>query len=623
MKACVIDWETKDPYLRKFGSGSTFAYHYEGIDFKLLGCGVVSDGYERYFDFVNDRNAKTKLVDVIQQYNIWVMHNASYDLGCLKYLYREEITYPGIHDTMLLAKLLDQQLDEKIKFSRAPYSLEALARYFKCKSLKESDIVHEFAWSTGMYQTAYKLKTGRNCNTKPSAAVLDNWCKANLDLFPTEIVGEYCLGDCRATFELYEKLLKLLGDINNLDEISDLIKLCLKMKFRGLKLDLVAARDLSKEWLDIAEEAENTVYACLGWPENFNINSGKQLGEAFVRDGYNIPLTASGNYSITKEWLEEQPNEIFKQLKRYRKAKKSEKDFVQKILDYQLAIPEQYRDDKVGVMYASLKPLGATATGRFTSGGGQHCKELNVLAISSHDEEFGAPIRKLFLPDQPDEKIVCCDFSNQEPRLQVHYASLLGCTGVEDIVKLWNDEPSMKYHKTVAAMTGLEYDVAKMVTLGLAYDMRAFGLSKKLNVSFERATAIIKQYFELLPFMKQLQAITANNLLRLGYIKTIGGRKLTIDLPYEFNGRMRTQERKGMSKLIQGSGADQIIRAMIAADKAGLKVLLSVHDEIIISTNQPNLDMNQLQWFMNTAYILKVPVLAEGGVGNNWGDAKP
>ena len=274
-------------------------------------------------------------------------------------------------------------------------------------------------------------------------------------------------------------------------------------------------------------------------------------------------------------------------------------------------------------MFPTLKPLGATLTGRFSSGGGTGSVELNVLAISGRDEHFGMPIRELFLPYHKDEKIVCADFSNQEPRLQVHYAKLLSCDGVDQIIKAWHDNPKMKYHQTVADMTKLLYDIAKMVTLGLSYGMGVAKLAIRLNITYQEALKIVKQYHRLLPFMKQLQQATANALLANGYIKTIGGRRLNIDPEYEYKGQIKTNEHKAMSKLIQGSGLDQLWEAMIAADDAGLNIMLPIHDELVISSKQPDIDKVTLVDCMENAYKLLVPVVAEVGVGNNWLDAKP
>lgn len=618
MKAVCLDFETFDPTLLKYGSGAVLKYHYPEIEFDIIGCGVSDGQSEQYIDF-KEQNAREYLKNLLQKYDIWIMHNAIYDLGCLKYIYRENLKIPIAHDTLLMAKLVDQQLDRKIKFSKKPYSLEALAKYFGCTNLKESDGLHDYAWSLGLYQEIHKAATGKNAHTRPSAAVMDRFCKSNMGLFPSDIMGEYCLADARATFELHEILIKMLADYD-LTEMSDLIKTCLSSKFRGVRLNLVAAQKVSEDWKRIALESEAAFKLEMGG--EFNINSNAQIGPILEAKGIKIPRTALGNYSIKSEWLEEQGNPMLAQLKRYRKSRKAEKDYIQKMFNYQEIIPEKYKEPGIGVMYPTLKPLGATATGRFSSGGGSGSNELNILAISKHDAEFGAPIRNIFIPE-PGEQIVCCDFSNQEPRLQVHYAKLLNCTNMDTIIEQWIANPKMKYHQTVSDMTKLPYDTAKMVTLGLAYDMRAWGLSQKLNVPYQRAQAIIEQYYQLLPFMKQLQAICSHSLKKLGYIKTIGGRKLKIDLPKEFKGEMRTQERKAMSKLIQGSGADQIIKAMIAADKRGLKVLFSVHDEIVITTDNAERDLPILQDCMENAYKLVVPVIAAGEIGDSWGSAKP
>lgn len=618
---CFFDFETYDPSLLKYGSGSVFKYHYPEVEFDIIGCGVLVNGKEEYIDFTQDYEAaKHRLMFYLLDADILVAHNAAYDLACLKYIYRDELDLSQfeVHDTMLMGKLVTQQL--------MSYSLEALTTHFKCVQQKEGDILHDYVWSSGVYQAAMKEATGRNRSVRPSYTVLHSWCITRLKEFPLEIVSEYCLQDVRATQSLYARLMRHTDCITPalLEMQSDITKVCLKMKFRGLRIDLSAAKQLSKDWGAIAIDAEANVRKVLNDP-TLNINSVMQLGKTLEARGYPIQKTAKGNYSITAEWLEEQSDNeaAFKHLKRYRKAGKAQKDFVQKLLDYQEIIPEKYREKGIGVLYPTLKPFGATATGRFTSGGGTGSLELNVLAISGRDEEFGMPIRKLFIPNNPDDSIVCCDFSAQEIRLQVHYAKLLNCIGIDVIVDKWQQDPKMKYHQAVADMTGLDYNTAKMVTLGLSYDMHAHGLSMKLDVTMQKAQSIIDQYHKLLPFMKQLQDTCAATLKKNRYIRTIGGRKLFIDAGYEWNGKLRTQERKAMSKLIQGSAADQMIKSMIAIDKAGFDIILTVHDELLATTANPEQDLLKVRELMETAYTLKVPVVAEGAFGNSWYSAKP
>jgi len=617
MTLTCIDFETHDPLLKKYGSGAVFRYHYPEIDFKILGCGIKTDKEEIYLDFINNVNSKSILSSYMKNASIMIMHNAAYDLGCIKFIYKEykniEKYLPIIHDTMLMAKLVKQ-------IKGGDYSLEGLAAEYDCATNKNSNLLHEYAWTSGLYQQIHKEKTGRNCYTKPSYKVLENFCKPSLHLFPTNIVGEYCLDDIKATWDLYNKLLPLLS-YYDLNPLSKIIKICLKAKFKGLRLNLNITNKLSKQWKELAIKNKNEFLDII--KEDININSGIQVGEALEKYGLEVPRTIKGSYSITKEWLEEQGHPALQALALYRKANKAEKDFIQKILKYQEIIPSQYRKKNIGIMFPTLKPLGATLTGRFSSGGGQGSLELNILAISGRDEHFGLPIRELFLPYHEDEKIVCADFSNQEPRLQVHYAALLKCQGVDQIIEAWKENPKMKYHNKVAEMTKLEYDVAKMLTLGLSYGMGVVKVANRLNISIEQAQSILKQYHALLPFMKQLQQATAKGLKQNGYIKTIGGRRLNIDPPYEYKGDMKSNEHKGMSKLIQGSGLDQLWQAMINIDEAGLQFMLCVHDEIIISSKQAEIESLKLVECMEDAYKLIVPVVAEVGIGNNWLEAKP
>lgn len=612
----VIDFETRDPLLKSYGSGAVFKYHYDEIDFSILGAGIKTEEEEIYVDFVSDPEAKTKFSKYMQKATTIVMHNAAYDLGCIKFIYKEsrqlEKFLPVIVDTMLMAKLANQQM--------LSYSLDALAKHYKCGTQKDSDMLHDYAWCSGLYQQKHKERTGRNCHKRPSIAILEAFCKTNLAIFPPEVVGEYCLVDVKATWDLYHTLLPLLGDYD-LTPLSQVIKICLRSKFKGVRLDLNAANNLSKQWKELAETNKNEILEEL--KQEINIDSGAQLGLALHNFGISIPKTIKGSFSITKDWLAEQGHPLLEKLQIYRKAKKAEKDFIQKILCYQKVIPDKYKKAGEGIMFPTLKPLGATLTGRFTSGGGQGSNELNILAISGRDEHFGMPIRALFLPRGNEESIVCADFSNQEPRLQVHYAKLLDCSGIDQIVDDWQKDPKLKYHKKVAELTQLEYNTAKMLTLGLSYGMGTATTADKLNISFQEAEKILAQYHKLLPFMKQLQARTAFLLKKNGYIKTLGKRKLLIDPPYEYKGKMCTNEHKAMSKLIQGSGVDQLWAAMIAIDAAGLDFMLCIHDETIISSHKPEEDKESLVNCMQNAYSLCVPVVAEVGAGANWLLAKP
>lgn len=608
MKILTLDCETYDPSLLTYGQGWAFKYNFPEIDFEVLGFGYrTSDGILDYTDNWEE------LLKIINNHDAILCHNAIYDIGALICLYRDKLQLNNIIiiDTVIEAKLVNQH--------HMSYSLDSLTEHYKLVR-KESDILHNYAWLSGMYQQDHLKATGRNCHTRPSEAILNRYCMADMRKFPAKVVGEYCLKDIEATWSLHVELSKKLEQYDYA-RYSDLIKVCLDIKTRGVCIDLTKAKELSIRFKAIAVEAEKEVISALAVTSEFNINSTKQLGEALISQGYKLPVTESGNPSLRSEWLEEQEDPIFKLIKRYRKALKVEKDFIQKLTAYQEIIPDKYKEEGRGWLFPSLKPLGATMTGRFTSGGGTGSLELSIHQIPRRDEEFGSPIRELFIAHK-GERLVCCDFSSQESRLQVHYAKLLNCKGVQPIVDAWNADPIMKYHHKVAEMTGLEYDIAKMINLGLSYGMHAKTMSEKLGMSFEQGEAVIKQYHKLLPFMSQLQSIASKNMAKLGYIRTIGGRKLYIDPPYSYGGKIRTNESKALSKLIQGSASDQCITSMINAWKAGLKILFSVHDEIVISTDRPNSDLIELTNCMQNSYLLEIPMVAEGGIGDSWGEAK-
>jgi len=462
-----------------------------------------------------------------------------------------------------------------------------------------------------VYQQEHKERTNRSCHTRPSIKVLHEWCMEDMRRFPAHIIEGYCLQDVRATKALYNILDPLTSYLDRTVD-SDILKVCIDCKINGVRIDINKAKALLIKNKDIIADEENIVFLALGCPDNFNINSHKNLTKCLMDVGYILPKTIKGSYSINKEWLDDQPEEIYKHIRRYRKAVKV-KEYIQKLIDYQQVIPEKYIKDNIGWLYPSLKPYGATATGRFSSGGGIGCKELNIQQIPRRDEEFSAPLRDLFLPHE-GEVLCCADFSSQESRLQVHYAALMGCTKANFVKQKYIDDPQTDFHELVAQICNISRDEAKTINLGLSYGMGQTKLILSLGVGQQEGAKILRQYHKLLPFLKELQNITTKTMVKNGYIKTIGGRKLRLS-EHDYAG-------KALNKLIQGSAADQIKRSMISAYKYGLKVLFSVHDEIVISSTVPIAHKTLLITAMCHSIKLSLPMYIDCGTGDSWGKAK-
>ena len=378
-------------------------------------------------------------------------------------------------------------------------------------------------------------------------------------------------------------------------------------------IDLKRAREVSEGFGDIQKTQEAIIYGIAG--HEFNINGiQKQLAPVLVELGYKLDKTEKGNYTVGSDWLDEQQGEIIDAIKLYRKSSKMKKDFIDKIIAYQEAIPENHRNEDRGIMFPSMKILGATVTGRFSSGGGSGCKEVSIQQIPSRDPQFGQPCRSIFIPHE-GETWSYGDYNSQESRIQVHYASLLGCNRVEEVVDDWNANPMMSFHDKVAELAQIDRSYAKAINLGLSYGMGEAKLIEGLGLSSREGKKLLVQYHEMVPFMKQLQKKASTAMSTNNYVKTLGGRRLT-------KGREKGAEKDGLSKLAQGSAADQCKRAMQAVWKEGISILFTVHDEINWSSKTPEEDVKKVQVLMEGVYKLQVPVVADMGTGKTWGEAK-
>lgn len=613
MKTLVLDAETKDPYLKTYGQGWAFKYNYPEYDFKVLGFAYIDCFGNK--DYINDWN---KLQELLDNHDALVFHNSMYDLGCLMVLdkynkinfdLRKHMKY----DTLILAKLFNQYFGS--------YSLDYLAKKFN-QPLKQSIILHDFAWSTGIYQQAIKEERNKEVKTRPSEKVMENFCKKHMDLFPFEIVADYAIADVEATKGLFNCLLPKVEDVE-LGTYSKLQEIVVDMKCKGVRIDLKVAHELKEKFTDILEESLQELYEING--EEFNINSPIQLAEFLVRQGYDVPRKdptskmlekgiTTGNYRTDKIWRSTQTGKPIELINKAKQATTAGRNFVQKIIDYQDIIPDKYKTKDVGILFPSLKILGATQTGRDSSGGGTGSKEISIHQIPKRDKVFGKPCRGMFLPYE-NEKFIHVDYAAQESRLQVHYAKVLKCEGVDQVVDEWNTNPDMSFHDKVAEITQIDRNHAKTINLGLSYGMGAEALFASLQVTESQGVKILDQYHTMLPFMKQLQETCTQAMSINRYIKTIGGRKLRLGIGKE-NGL--APEKNGLSKLIQGSAADQTKKAMALLWEKGISILFAVHDELNLSSSNPEQDFKIIEECMVGAFNLKVPVRVDGFIGNSW-----
>ena len=291
-----------------------------------------------------------------------------------------------------------------------------------------------------------------------------------------------------------------------------------------------------------------------------------------------------------------------------------------------------------GRIHAEINQLrsdnGGTVSGRLSM------SHPNLQQVPARNKEFGPMIRSLFIPEE-DYEWGSFDYSQQEPRMTVHYASSIGngYEGSRDLVKAYH-EASADFHQTVADLVGIERTQAKTIGLGLMYGMGKNKLANSLGLSKEEAQLLISKYNRKVPFVKLLSDRCMQTASEKGVIRTKKGRKCRFNLwePRDFGlhnaetfenavakyGRdniKRAYTYKALNRLIQGSSADQTKQAMLACASAGHLPILQLHDELCF--NIKNKEMaDEIKKIMEGCIEFKVPFVVDKKLGDSWGNAK-
>ena len=241
----------------------------------------------------------------------------------------------------------------------------------------------------------------------------------------------------------------------------------------------------------------------------------------------------------------------------------------------------------------------------------------------------------MFLPDE-GKKWGCFDYSQQEPRLVVHYASLHKFPSVYDVVDNYENNSNTDFHQVVADMAQIPRTQAKTINLGLFYGMGKAKLQAELGVSKEKAAELFDQYHAKVPFVKQLMNSAMNRAQERGQIRTLLGRLCRFHLwePNSFGmhkamphedalqehgpGIKRAYTYKSLNKLIQGSAADMTKKSMLDLYKEGIIAHIQIHDELCVSVESDE-QAKKIVEVMENAVKLEVPNKVDYEYGKNWG----
>jgi DNA polymerase-1 len=390
------------------------------------------------------------------------------------------------------------------------------------------------------------------------------------------------------------------------------------MEAEGVKLDIKALNDYSLELEKDILKIEQKIYELAD--TEFNIASPKQLGEVLfekLKISEKPKKTNTGQYSTGEEILVKLVNKhpIIEYILEYRSLTKLKSTYVDA-----LPLLVSKRDNRLHTSYNQA----VTATGRLSS------NNPNLQNIPVRTEK-GREIRKAFIPRNSEYVLFAADYSQIELRIIAHLSEDKNMTEAFRHNKdIHTDTASKVFGITPEEVTKEMRRKAKMVNFGLIYGISAFGLSQRLGIPRKEAAEIIENYFKQYPGIKNYMENQIQFAREHGYVETIMGRRRYLKDINSANGPVRGfAERNAINAPIQGSSADMIKIAMIrifeAFNKQKLrsKIILQVHDELVIDTFKEELEQVQqiVKDKMENALKLRVPVVVDMNTGNNWLEA--
>ncbi len=618
----AIDLETKDPELKSMGSG---AIRGKG---NIVGIAVAVDGWSGYYPIAHEGGGnleKDKVLNWIKEIcaapNTKLFHNAMYDVCWLR---AAGIQIKGeIIDTMVMTSLIDE--------NRLWYSLNSVSFDYLGKTKNEAAL-NEAAQSWGIDP------------------------KSEMYKLPAMYVGSYAEKDAELTLELFKVLSKEIESqkLKNIFKLeTDLFPCLIDMKFKGVRVDVEKAK-LLKQKLTLQEKdlllkvKQKTGIEPQIWAARSIAKVFEELRLPYERTEKSLAP------SFTKNFLQEHKHPIVQMIAKAREINKAHTTFIDTIL----------RFNHNGRIHADINPIrsdvGGTVTGRFSY------SNPNLQQIPARNKDLGPMIRSLFIPEE-GHKWGCFDYSQQEPRLVVHYAAteapICDDEAVANIVDKFNNN-NVDFHQTVADMAGISRSQAKTINLGLFYGMGKAKLQAELGLSTKaEAENLFNQYHDNVPFVKELMNHTSRLANQNGYIKTILGRRCRFDkweidefrmgtmstpmtrdeaikkfkdnyilkYPDVINNEKKMKQLedepkikrcftyKALNKLIQGSAADMTKKAMLDLYKEGIIPHIQIHDELDISVVDDN-QAKKIIEIMENAVPLEIPNKVDYESGETWGD---
>ena len=595
-KEIAIDLETKDDGINN-GLGAGWA---TGRG-KIVGFAVAVEGWQGYYpmDHFGGGNLIKEQVlrymkDICALPCRKIFHNAQYDVGWLQ---SYGIKVNGeIVDTMIAGALIDE--------NRYTYRLNALAKDYIGEIKAETDLV-EAAKAHGVDP------------------------KAEMWKLPAEHVGHYAEQDARLTYLLWQRFKHEIQkqSLTTIWELEkNLLPILIQMRQKGVRVDVEKAQQLQKHFQVREKDTLHKIKQLAG--KDVDIWAARQIADAYDKLGIEYPKTEkSKEPSFTQQWLMNNEAEISKLIVQAREINKFHNTFLSSIMKY----------EHQGRIHAEIQQLrndsGGTVSGRLSM------SNPNLQQLPARNKEFGPMIRGLFLPEEGC-KWGSFDYSQQEPRLVVHYASSIGegYEGSQELVEAYENADA-DFHQTVADICGIGRKEAKTIGLGLMYGMGKKKLATMLGLGYDEANALIGKYNRKVPFVKLLSDRCMGKANDEGTIRTKLGRKCRFNMwePKDFGlhtpehydnasakyGRANIKRAftyKALNRLIQGSAADQTKQAIVSCYELGHLPIVQIHDELCFNVKDKK-DIEKIKTVMQDCVKLNVPNVVDIALGKNFGEA--
>jgi len=593
----ILDWADFDRWLAKLEAAELVAVDTETTSLdemvaEIVGISFsVTPGEAAYIPVGHnyaDAPAQLPRDEVLARLRPWLENGAKKKLGQHVKYDRHVFANHGIevqgyaHDTMLQSYVLEVH---------KPHGLASLAE----RHLGRSGIDYEDLCGKGAHQIPF------------SQVSIDK-------------ASEYSCEDSDQTLDVHRMLWPRIEADEKLRFIYELeiasSETLYRIERNGVLIDAptlaAQSHELGKRILALEQEA----YALAGQP--FNLGSPKQIGDVFFNK-LGLPVlkkTPSGAPSTDEEVLEKLAEDfpLPAKILEHRGLSKLKGTYTDKL--GQLANP---RSGRVHTHYAQA----VAVTGRLSS------NDPNLQNIPIRTAE-GRRVREAFVAP-PGCVIASSDYSQIELRIMAHIS------GDEALLRAFTEGIDV-HRATAGEVFGVPVDqvsseqrrYAKVINFGLIYGMSSFGLARNLGIENKAAASYIERYFARYPgvraYMDQTKALAKQN----GYVETVFGRRLYLPEINSPNGPRRgAAERAAINAPMQGTAADLIKLSMVKvqdvldAERRGTKMIMQVHDELVFEVPEDEVDWvrTEIPRLMAGVASLKVPLLAEIGIGPNWDKA--